>query len=470
MFHHRTVCLCLAACVLSILFAGAPAGFAQVCPNPPVPSVTSSAVPADVCVPAGFPGNPIDFFDDYSWKTFIALVWPALTGQRGKPDTSQTAGGSGPRVFETYKSLYEVFHIDGSTPSPFNGFDKKEMNPCGVAESFGDITLASFSKFSNLGQAGFGTLVGPLIAQNRTYVRFTTGFNETEFNQILTGNGTGNGWYTRANLPATITFSDGSIDVKASWIDMTGIPNPSRYYTRTALLMDPATGNCSQTTVGLVGLHIVQKTPTRPQWIWSTFEQVDNVPPAVSGGPSTFNFNDGTATPMTSRNRLTVDPLPIPTPPPFNVTRIKPIHPQTTTTNGKYRSLLAGTPWEFYQLVMTQWPTTPSSPNLPGTPANTFPGTGATTAFANSTLETFEQANISTSCMACHATAQSSTDFVFSLQDHAFPSNVPNLLLANTHFKQLQSLLARATIPAAEAKARAIATTAKTAKSKSKKK
>ena len=30
-------------------------------------------------------------------------------------------------------------------------------------------------------------------------------------------------------------------------------------------------------TVGLVGFHIAQKTETSPQWIWSTFEHVDNL-------------------------------------------------------------------------------------------------------------------------------------------------------------------------------------------------
>jgi PPK2 family polyphosphate:nucleotide phosphotransferase len=56
---------------------------------------------------------------------------------------------------------------------------------------------------------------------------------------------------------------------------MSNIANPERFYTRKAWLMDLATGNCSQTTVGLVGTHIVQKTKSRPQWIWTSFEQID---------------------------------------------------------------------------------------------------------------------------------------------------------------------------------------------------
>jgi hypothetical protein len=43
--------------------------------------------------------------------------------------------------------------------------------------------------------------------------------------------------------------------------------------------------------------------------------------------------------------------------------------------------------------------------------------------------------------MNCHNTTMGATDFLWSLKDHAFPSNVPNLLLADPQFKNLQSLL-----------------------------
>src|SRR5215471_7550043 len=34
----------------------------------------------------GFSGNPIDFFDNYSWRLFVALNWPAQAEGRGLPD------------------------------------------------------------------------------------------------------------------------------------------------------------------------------------------------------------------------------------------------------------------------------------------------------------------------------------------------------------------------------------------------
>lgn len=440
--------------ILGLLLAPRPA-FAQPtqCPNLP-PVTISPQLPSDVCIPTGFTANPIRFFDDFSWRSFIAMVWPVQQGQRGVPDTSKSIGPvSGPLVFETFKAEWEVFQPSpGGTspppaPSPWNSY--AGQNPCsnsrvsGIAFSpdlvypifssdvlnigFGDVVLASFSKFGNLGQAaGFGPLVGPLPAQNGIYTRYSTAFNRIEFDQIL-----GQGLYLRANLPppgSATTFQDGAIDIKAAWIDMTNVPNPGRYYTRTAWVMNPFTTpnpTCTQITVGLVGLHIVQKTPSRPQWIWSTFEQIDNVPQSSVGPPAgPFTYNNGDGTPMPTSNP---NPFPPPaTPTVFNVQRLTPIHPSTANTNTQYRSALQanGGPWQFYQLVMTQWPLQPSNPSLPGTPVNTFPGSGATSAFANVALETFDQTSIGTGCMNCHNLAKRSTDFVFSLENNAWPSSI----------------------------------------------
>ena len=161
---------------------------------------------------------------------------------------------------------------------------------------------------------------------------------------------------------------------------MTNVPNPERYYTRTAWVMNslPHASTCTEITVGLVGLHIVQKTPSRPQWIWSTFEQIDNVPGGASQGP--FTYNNGTAqpTPITA-NTTNPNPWPPPASPTMvNVVRLTPINQSTATTNKQYQSALQakGGPWQYYQLVMTQWPKQASQPTQPGTPPFTFPGSG----------------------------------------------------------------------------------------------
>ena len=85
----------------------------------------------------------------------------------------------------------------------------------------------------------------------------------------------------------------GSIAVKAAWRLLTAADTPAvraRYYVvENANVVDVdktlAAGHvvCSKSDVALVGLHIVIRTKDRPQGLWSTFEHVDNVPPAGEG-------------------------------------------------------------------------------------------------------------------------------------------------------------------------------------------
>jgi hypothetical protein len=412
----------------------------------PQPTITSPQLPLDVDVPAGFQGNPIAFFDDFSWRSFIALVWPVEDGQRGVPDTARQLAGPGPRVFETLKATWEIFHADGSAPSPWSEYEKQTYNPCADQLKFGQLSLASFSKFSHIGQAFFGSLTGPIASQNGRYVLYLTGMNKAEFDLI-----DGRKWYIRANLPASVTFPNGSVSVKSAWIEMDGIANPDRYYRRKAFVLDLQQQRCEEKEVGLVGLHIVQKTPSRPQWIWSSFEHVDNCPPASPGASGSFAFHNGIAAQaMPKSSPFQLDPPVAPPVTPFNIVRVNPIHPSTTQTNSLYRSELAkvNSVWKNYQLVMTQWPTPPAGtpPQGPvpadqdGQPDHTFPGTGGATAFANTTLETFEQEHVDTGCMACHDDTRVQTDFVWTLQDHAFEPNIPALLFRPS-FLKLQNRL-----------------------------
>ena len=408
-------------CILGVMFTFALAFEASGQSPTPTPVITSPQIPADVSIPDGFKGNPIAFFDDYSWRAFVALVWPALNGHRGVPDPSQKVGViSVPLVFETFKADWEVFQPNGTRPSPWESYEG--VTPCPNLQNvaFGDVVLASFSKFGNIGQAGFGNLVGPLVAQNGTYLRYLTGFNQKKFARILKER-----LYLRKNLGKPVhplTIDVNSLDVKSAWMDMTNVKNCDRYYTRTAYVFDVTTSPpaCSKKTVGLVGLHIVQKTQTRPQWIWSTFEQVDNVPPG--NGP--FALNNGIGTPMPLSNPIKFPPPPTP-PPPFNVERKMPIHQSTQNTNTAYQNALKGTVWQFYELVLTQWPVPANTPANRGTPGFTFPGTNATTSFANTSMETFDQTKISTGCMNCHNITKAASDFDWTISINAFPTPTP---------------------------------------------
>jgi hypothetical protein len=417
------------------------------CPTTPVVTINSPQTPSDVCIPAGFGGNPIQYFDDYSWRTFISMVWPA--NKRGVPDATRKVGDvSSPLVFETLKNDWEVFQPAGGAPSAWDDFSG--TNPCGASVGFDDMVLASFTKFGNLGEAG-GSAQNPLVhalpSQNGKWVRYLTAFNHNEYTQIVDGK-----LYILSTLKAAspLTFQSGALDVKSAWMDMSGVSDAqkTRYYTRPALVIDPtnAPGSaCVSITVGLVGLHIVQKTPSRPQWIWSTFEQVDNVPSA-SVASGTFAFNDGKGTPSPLRTGKDPNggfpPNDWANPKVYNVERLVPIDSvgsnspttSTQTTNGKYRGALAGTVWQFYELVMTQWPLQLNPPNpIPpaqdGSIANTFPGTGASSSFSNTTLETWDQGSVILGCMSCHTKTKKDTDFLWSLEINAFDASKPHMSL-----------------------------------------
>jgi hypothetical protein len=413
--------------------------------NPPIrlQPMISSQMYSDVCFFDVFPGSslPILLFDDYAWRSFLALTWPAKQGQRGRPDSSAPLGAKGrPTVFETFKAEWEVFQQDGADPKAWN--DYGGTIPCTPSSLvFGDIVLAAFSKFDNITLADKPS--GALIAQNGTYARYSSGFNETHFQHVVDGK-----FYLRKNLPNfKKPFPSGAIAVKAAWIDMQGVPHPDRFYTRKAWLFNFDSSACEERQVGLAGLHIVSKTPGFPQWVWSTFEQVDNVPPRPQAlVPSTFNKGDGT--PMPKQNPVQCPPdatgrhkCPLPPPAPYNVDRLKPIFDtggfSTAKTNATYQAMIAqkypDSPWRYYELVMTQWPRNDNRPDLDGSPANTFPGTGVdATAFANTTMEPFQQTNVETGCMSCHNLMRPETDFVWTLKTRAYPrdkSNYLNVLL-----------------------------------------
>jgi hypothetical protein len=426
--------------LMGLLYASAPTSAQEVgdCPaattmppGGPQPTVSPQMF-SDVCFIEQFPISslPIVLYDDFSWRSFIALVWPAKDGQRGVPDDALTLGSPAgrPTVFETFKSEWELFRKDGQDPEDWNEYGG--LIPCDVPSlGFGDMVLAASLKFDNIIQSGGS---GPLLGQNRTFVRYTSGFNERLFRHIADGR-----FFRRENLANFTPLPAETIRIKSAWIDMQDIERPERFHTRDAWLLNLANGQCEKKTVGLVGLHIVTKTPTHPQGVWSTFEHIDNVPAPQASRPYTFNKGDGD--PMPTSNPITCfDPAKCAQPEPYNVQRITKIHDignfSTARTNDKYRAMLAekypNSPWRNYQLVMTQWPLKRNRPDLDGTPANTFPGTtnpaipgipNDATAFANTTMETFRQEHVAgNGCMGCHNAAKS-RDFVFSLSVRAFP-------------------------------------------------
>src|SRR5258705_3307463 len=94
--RSRSIGGALAAAALATLISAGAAGRppVAVCPDRPTPTI-SPRMPADVCIPDGFTGIALDYFDDYSWRALAALVSPTSPAPPGRAGSS--AGGPTPR-------------------------------------------------------------------------------------------------------------------------------------------------------------------------------------------------------------------------------------------------------------------------------------------------------------------------------------------------------------------------------------
>jgi hypothetical protein len=210
-------------------------------------------------------------------------------------------------------------------------------------------------------------------------------------------------------------------------------------------------------TVGLVGMHIIQKNPfyaanknLRAQWIWSTFEHVDNAPLAAApcdpsrpaacatlnqpscgaaqGVSSNFSYYDAAGPAATN-----VQPTPSAKGPEFawsptqpygsayatqtgsggtaayagpQATRCWQIFRTTAALNAQWQTALnqVGSVFANYMLISTQW-----GANIEPTGPSPVPNNAVPQMLSNVTLETYIQNNASPqgssgpgSCVSCH--------------------------------------------------------------------
>ncbi len=409
-------------------------------------------------------------FANMAWETFKYLIWPAKlydpTDQaktvRGEPANSphNLTDKTSPRVFETYKADWEVFLPGATAPSDWSSYPDA-ARPCANRRiKPGDLILGSTNEFGNIiepdtvppppGSAPVQQLMHVLVAQNGSLVYYLAAFNKSEFELIKNNklydyeniqhpfsDDAGKEVPPRTQAPDGSKGIEGAITIKSAWIEMTPKVHPDRFYRRWAWVQDPwregeSSRTCRYVEVGLVGLHIVHKTKSSPQWIWASFEHVDNVPGPNGGGAT---FNDGGGQHMLQGPPGCLDaPLPHKAPAPgfpcpVNVERLAPVAPELHEVNDAWRKMLrtANSVWANYKLVAIQWPWADRDPKATGLEAFPTPPCMADTDanLANSVMETFIQPIgmmcASTpnqldqhTCVGCHGTTRS-TDFVWAL-------------------------------------------------------
>jgi hypothetical protein len=426
------------AAVLALLI---PAGLTAARAQTPQPTCSSADLPQGLSFPtvsstlpsdATFPPNINDpklpvqqlvdelqqGFDIFSWASFIALNWPS--NPNGTPMAGPiTSNPTAPRVWEAYIDATGVFKSQGAPPDQWGGTNTF-LASIAPKHKRGQKVLFAPSKdvLGEVFQAGFlQQLLPPIGDLNSKYVFYEIHLNKPEYDYIVT-----NQLYSQEGQTAslkknpTISFPQpktspdppyGAMEVKAAWKQLGTGDDPTKFYTVSATLIDPATGNeIANVPMGLVGLHIITRTDSAAQWVWSTFEHVANAPdappkdapPPPPPAGSHFNFNDPTKTQPAAGYGFE-PPMPPPggklppNPQPTQITRklnnacIN--GAWTQALNAKMQAALAGTVWANYRLVTTQWPFDPTT-FLPQNVTNT-------------TLETYVQGF--GSCMGCHAIA-----------------------------------------------------------------
>ncbi len=296
--------------------------------DPAVPPAAPSGDPfcESITLTSDFPGDvsldptTIDdpaqrqkMFDCFSWRTFVALNWPALNSERGAADTAKKFGDitdGVDTVWETYKATWEVFQPENIKWDPM-----QEGNPAGdwnsprslppACPSDSDLPVVAnvtktASRFpDNVNESGqaFAGSFGTLTDRNGELVRYLVLFNETSFDFIVPNAATTKLSPSGPHDGVSTDVPDGAIEVKSSWKvlcledDCKPPDDPADYYSRDVLFYEAEKGTCEPATVGLTGLHVIGKTFWAPQWIWATFEHVSNAPTGPTEDDN-FSFND----------------------------------------------------------------------------------------------------------------------------------------------------------------------------------
>jgi hypothetical protein len=299
----------------------------------------------------------------YAWDLFFYTNWPALTGPnyRGQPDPKKTFG-SGPVVWETWKNTSETFLCNGHPPLNWN--TKEPIPPPLCPPSIGAFPAPQPSDSGALWQdmTGNSEVDGfPAKDDTNQDLLYEIRMDKSTFDYVVARTLYNlDGQINYAATKGALNFDWTAMEVKVAWrwLDTTKEGCSAQdYFTANALWAEKDTSGkfvkWRTGLMGLTGLHILTKA--LPQWVWITFEQVNNV---------------GCT----------------------QVTRQYPIPPEIAAVNAQMRKALAGTRWANYELVGVQ----------------TAAMNGATPVLlANTQLETMFQSR--SSCLTCHAVANIAT-------------------------------------------------------------
>lgn len=265
------------------------------------PCLNSPAV--NYNTPGDTPITSQDGVNCFAWQTFIGLNWLADSNNPGEPDKNAAASNFGepglqqPLVWETYANTKSIFRANAQPPLPWGqqpdapASCKKLSQQLGLRVMQASRMPGSFDMSKEASQAFPGNNPNWLADKNGNLVYYEILVGKDEYDYINT-----NGLYDaslqaahikqRKNIAIPMGHDNvqGGLEIKAAWLSVSDPTNPKwkKYKTSTAVIYDPVSLNCHTSTIALVGMHIIHKTASQPQWIWATFEHKDNAPDTAS--------------------------------------------------------------------------------------------------------------------------------------------------------------------------------------------
>ena len=270
--------------VVGVLLLGPAVALAATPPATAQPSTAQAPTTLDWSTPWLETHNPAQAAtnpDEYAWRLFIALNWPANTTTR-EADPAATPGADKPVVWETWQNATDVYLDDGQDPGPWNTrragttarprTSDRSLAPAPAAAP--PANEARFETFSLKDITNARHIVGgkmvPLATPTANAKRLTElRMNRVAFDYIRAHelyNLDGQLRMVAAGQP--VNFPPAATEIKASWRPI-GDAERTRYHTLEVRFADG-----TERLYGLTALHIVAKDS--PQWFWATFEHVDN--------------------------------------------------------------------------------------------------------------------------------------------------------------------------------------------------
>ncbi len=201
--------------------------------------------------------------DEYAWRLFVALNWPADSGARAASPAA-AFGTDAPVVWETWQNAADIYLTDGRDPGPW--VTGRALPAVADERRFDTFSLKDLANVRHI----VGGRMVPLIdavssAKRLTEIRMNrAAFDYLRARELYNLEGQ---LRAVADGPC-VHFPAGSTEIKAKWRPIRA-DEGTRYHTVKVRLADGTTR-----LYGLTALHIVSKD--LPQWFWATFEHVDN--------------------------------------------------------------------------------------------------------------------------------------------------------------------------------------------------